>query len=275
MIPELLVLLVGALGASGAGRMWWLYRAQRRYVASVQTEWVRAGQIVHYGPVAASCLGQRPSAVYSRDVFGALGITDGRLVFSGRRSSRFDASIPLASIHRIGLTTLPVQAGTLSTRKRALAVHYDSPDGWRVGVFVTKEPPEIAQALANESGLPVHDSGGERDDCGPAHATRMLEDVYGDWTPDRDGVLYLAPDRLLFNWRDPILLDDIRRLDVVTKRSVNPLAPDLLRVEHETADGEPHVTGFVVRRARRWAEAILRRTDVPLDVHLGRKAKNS
>jgi hypothetical protein len=275
MTPELLVLLFSALGVSGAGGVWWLYRGQRRHVIRVQTEWVRAGQIVRYGPVGASCYGQRTRAVYNREVFGALGITDGRLVFTGHRSSRFDASIPLGSIHRIGLTTLPVQAGTMSTRKRVLAVHYDSPDGWRVGIFVTKEPAEIAQALAQESGLPIHDSGGERDDFGPARATRMTEDVYGDWIPDREGDLYLAPDRLLFNWRDPILLDDIRRLDVIAQRSLNPLTPDLLRVEHETADGEPHVTGFVVRRARRWAEAILRHTDVPLDVHLGRKTKNS
>jgi hypothetical protein len=275
MIPELLVLLVGTLGASGAGGVWWLYRAQRRHVVRVQTEWVRAGQIVHYGPVGASCFGQRPRAMYSRDVFGALGITDGRLVFTGRRSSRFDASIPLTSIHRIGLTTLTIRAGKLIARRQALAVHYDSPDGWRVGLFVTKAPAEIAQALADESGLPIHDSGGERDDYGPARATRMVEDVYGDWTSDREGDLYLAPDRLLFNWRDSILLDDIRRLDVIARRSLNPLAPDLLRVEHEATDGEPRVTGFVVRRARRWAEAILRRTDVPLDVHLGRKTKNS
>jgi hypothetical protein len=275
MTPELLVLLFGALGVSGAGGVWWLYRAQRRHVVRVQTDWVRAGQIVRYGPVGASCYGQRPRGLYNQEVFGALGITDGRFVFTGHRSSRFDASIPLGSIHRIGLTTLPVQAGTLSTRKRALAVHYDSPDGWRVGIFVTKELAEVAQALAEESGLPIHDSGGERDDYGPAHATRMAEDVYGDWTPDREGDLYLAPDRLLFNWRDPILLDGIRRLDVIARRSFNPLAPDLLRVEHGTADGKPHVTGFVVRRARRWAEAILRRTDVPLDVHLGRKTKNS
>jgi len=274
MTPELLVLFFGALGASGAGGAWWLHRARRRYVMRVQTDWVRAGQIVHYGPVGASCFGQRPRAVYSGAVFGALGITDGRLVFAGHRSSRFNASIPLTSIRRIGLTTLQVQTGKMIARQRALAVHYDSPDGWRVGVFVTRAPVEIAQALADESGLAVHDSGGERDDYGPAHATRMVEDVYGDWTSDRTGELYLAPDRLLFNWRDPILLGDIRRLDVIAKRSLNPLAPDLLRIEHETAGGEPRVTGFVVRRALRWAEAIVRRTDVPVDVHLGRKTKN-
>jgi hypothetical protein len=275
MTPEILVLLVSALGASGAGGAWWLYRAERRHVVRMQTEWVRAGQIVHYGPVGASCFGQRPGAILGGGVFGALGITDGNLVFTGRRSSRFDASIPLTSIRRIGLTTLAVQAGNIIARKRALAIHYDSPDGWRVGLFVTREPAEVAQALAEESGLPIHDSGSERDDYGPARATRMTEDVYGDWSPDREGDLYLAPDRLLFNWRDPILLDAIRRLDVIAKRGVNPLAPDLLRVEHETPEGEPLVTGFVVRRARRWAEAILRRTEVPLDVHLGRKTKTS
>ena len=275
MSPELLVLLFGALGASGAGGAWWMVRAERRHVVRVQTEWVRAGQIVHYGPVGASCFGQRPSAVIGGGVSGALGITDGKLVFTGRRRSRFDASIPLTRVHRISLITLPIQAGNIIARKRALAVHYDSPDGWRVGLFVTREPAELAQAVAEESGLPVHDAGGDRDDYGPARATRMTEDIYGDWSPDREGDLYLAPDRLLFNWRDPILLEAIRRLDVIAKRGVNPLAPDLLRVEHETPDGEPLVDGFVVRRARRWAEAILRRTEVPLDVHLGRKTKNS
>jgi hypothetical protein len=274
MTPDILLLVVGALGISGlAGGWWWTRRALTQHVIRVRTAWVRAGQIVHYGPVGGVCLGDRPRRAYGNGVFGALGITGGRLVFDGYRSSTENISVPYAQIRHIGLSAVSVRRAT----KRALSVHYDSPDGWRVATFLTDSPVELAQALADECDLPVYDSGEAREDFGPTRALRLFEDVYGEWHDDREDDLYLAPDRLLFGWRDAIPLADIRRLDVYERpgrlRDVNPLARDLLRVEYGPADGEVEVVGFVVRGADQWADALRQHAAAPLAVYIGRKRK--
>jgi hypothetical protein len=274
MTPEILLLVVGTLGISGlAGGWWWTRRALTQHVIRIQTAWVRAGQIVHYGPVGGVCLGNRPRRAYGSGVFGGLGITDGRLVFDGYRSNTENISVPYAHVRHIGLTAVAVRRAS----RRALTVHYESPDGWRVATFLTDSPVELAQALADECDLPVYDSGEAREDFGPAQAVRMFEDVYGEWHDDREDDLYLAPDRLLFGWRDAILLADIRRLDVYAQggrwRDVNPLARDLLRIEHGPAEDDVEVVGFGVRGADQWADAIRQRATAPLAVYVGRKRK--
>ena len=70
MIPELLLLIGGGLAASSFA-MWWMRRGQQVQVNQVRTAWVRAGQIVHHGPVGASCLGHRPRTTYGGGTFGA------------------------------------------------------------------------------------------------------------------------------------------------------------------------------------------------------------
>jgi hypothetical protein len=278
MIPELFLLSVGALGMSGLGAAWWMRRAQRNHVIRVQTAWVHAGQIVLYGPVGAVCLGNRPRHVYGGGVFGALGITDGRLVFDGHRNNTANVSVSFDRIRHIGLTTVPVLAGKLYAQRRALTVHYASPDGWRVATFLTETPVELAQELGDEGKLPVYDSGSAREDFGPARAMRMFQDLYGEWRADRRGDLYLAPDRLLFAWRDEIPLAAIRRLDVYRQggrlHDLSPFSRDLLRIEYGESGDDFRTVGFVVRHADRWTDAIQHRASTPLDVHAGRKKKN-
>jgi hypothetical protein len=275
MIPEILLLVVGAFGLSGLGLAQWSRRAQRNHVTQVQTAWVRAGQIIHYGPVGAICLGSRPRRVYTDGIFGALGITDERLVFDGHRNNTENTSVAYDRLRHIGITTVPVWAGRLNVQQRALTVHYDSPDGWRVATFLTDAPVELAQELSQESGLPLHDSGSAREDFGPARAARMIEDLYGEWRDEREGELYLAPDRLLFDWRDTIPLSHIRRLNVYTRGGrLNPFSQDLLRIEYGESEEDFRAVGFRVRGADRWAEAIRQRANTPLEVYIGRKRKS-
>ena len=276
MGPELLLLILAGAGLGGIGGSWWIRRAQGAFVAHVQTEWVRAGRIIRRGPVGAISFGARPQGTYTGGVFGALGITDRAVIFDGRRSDRRNVAIPLTAIRWVGLTTIPVWAGRVAVHKRALAIHFEGPDGWRVGTFVADILDDLAQWVSQETGLPVHDAGAERADFGPARAARLVQDVYGDWSMDREGDLYLAPDRLLFAWRSAISLDDIQRLDVISAgglEALNPLSADVLRVEYRTADGEIDAAGFRVRRAARWADAIARRSARRLPVTQGRKKK--
>jgi hypothetical protein len=269
MIPELLALLAGAAGVTGWGGRWWWRRTQRDHVIRIGTAWVRAGQRIHYTPVGAVCYGHRPP--YRQGVFGALGLTDGQIVFDGHRARTYNTGIPFQQVRWIGLSTIRT---TLHTQ-RALMIHHDSTDGWRASAFIIEAPVELAHALSRECDLPVHDAGSERADYGPAPATRMTQDVYGEWSPDREGDLYLAPDRLLFAWRSAIPLDRIQRLDVLTQGdALNPLSHDLLRIEHESGDGDIDVTGFVVRRASHWADALQHRAAAPIRVFAGRKKKD-
>ena len=268
MIPELLALLAGTAGVTGWGGRWWWRRTQRDHVIRVGTTWVRAGQRIHYTPVGAVCYGHRPP--YRQSVFGALGLADGQIVFDGRRVHAYNTAVPFQQVRWIGLSAIHA---TLRTR-RVLTIHHTSDDGWRASAFAVEAPVELAQALSRECDLPAHDAGPDRADYGPAPAARMTQDLYGEWSPDRDGDLYLAPDRLLFAWRSGIPLDRIQRLDVLTQGdTLNPLAHNLLRIEHEVDDGTIEVTGFVVRRASHWANALQHRAAAPVRVFTGRKKK--
>lgn len=280
MTPELILLLVGGLGLGGLGGAWWVIerRAQRAHVIRVRTAWVRAGRIVHCGPVGATCYGNRPRHLYGIGHFGALGLADGQVIFTGHRQSRWDARIPFDALRWIGVRPISVSAGRTTVQRRALILHYDSPNGWQVAAYVLSDLQWFVDELDQVGGLPPAHQSDQREDYGPAHATRLIEDVYGQWHVDRRDALYLAPDRLLFGWRQPVMLADIRRLDVITQggwRDLNPLTADLLRIDYDAPDGEGQLqtVGFVVRHTRRWAEAITRRTQVPLVVHQGRKKK--
>jgi hypothetical protein len=263
---EWAALAAGAVGLSGVGRAWWARRALHAHVVATRTAWVRAGRRVTFGPVGVLSYGTRPRRRYGRPVAGAAGVADGALIFKGQ-DARYDLEALLATLCYLSLTSLARAGPRWGPSRRVLAVHFTSPDGWRVAALASDEVGALGEALASATGLPLHDSGDRRDDFGPAPAVRMVEDVYGDWTRDRARPLYLAPDRLLFGWRDAILLSAIRRLDVDDAGG-----GALLRVEHETSGGVEAI-GFMLDDAPAWAEAIAQRIDVPLQVTTGRKKK--
>jgi hypothetical protein len=279
MGPELIVLaaLAGLGGIGGIASVAEM-RSRRRYVARVRAEWVRAGRIVHYGPIGATCYGRRPHSVYntSDGSFGALGLVDSKLVFVGRGSVAYTAILPFEAIRWAGTRLITVSGGRSPSETRALIIHYDGPDGWYVYTFAGKQIYPFSEALEQIAGLTVHQPAFEREDYGPAHVTRLNQDIYGQWTLDRRGELYLAPDRLLFDWHGPILLSQFRQADVYSKgglNELNPFAEELLRIEYEDADGEPHTVGFQVRHADKWADFIAQRTQLPVEYHTGRKKK--
>lgn len=278
MSPELLALLLGTLGLSGVSgiALWRERRAQQRHVIETRTGWVRAGRVIRYGPVGAISYGTRPQRVYQHGVPGAVGLTDRALVFDGRRDRSCDVSVAYESVRWIALQTIAAAGRGRSREVRALLVHYQSAETWHVASYVLDDPHELAAQLAQQTGLPLEDSGPDRADYGPADASRARQDVYGVWHPDRDGALYLAPDRLVFDWRDAIPLGAITRLDVITRAGLAerlPFSDDLLRVEYTDADDERQTVGLVMRHADRWADAISRRRRAPLIVHTGRKRK--
>lgn len=274
---ETLLVAAGALGLGGIGGLWLTKRAQRAHIIDTRTAWMRTGQRVRFGPVGVISFGPLPQRLYRRGSFGALGLVNSALVIEGRRSHRGDLHLPLDRILRVDLSAVRMQIGRANVLRQALSVHHQGPDGWRVTTIMSDDLQEIATVLRREADMTVHDWGPVRSDYGPSQCTRMTQDLYGEWFTDRDGTLYLAPDRLLFDWRDDIALDTIQRLDVLTQgtwRDRLPGAEALLRVEAHTPDGIA-ISGFVVRNADRWASAIQRRIDEPIPVQSGRKKKDS
>lgn len=262
---EWAALVASAVGLGGAGSAWWTRRAQRAHVVATRTAWVRAGRRVMFGPVGVLSYGTWPRRRYGRAVFGAAGLVDGAFTFRGQRA-RFNFDTPLDAVRHLSLIALTLRP-SLRPPQPGLAVHYASPDGWRVAALAGDAIGGLAEALAAATGLPLHDAGERRDDFGPQPAMRLHEDNFGDWARDRSGPLYLAPDRLLFAWRDAIPLRAIRRLAVYDADGGL-----LLRVEYETPDGLATV-GFLLDDAPAWAEAIAQRSDVPVQLFIGRKKK--
>ena len=282
MGPELLLLLLGSLGLGSLSgvALWWERRAQSRHIIRIRTAWVRAGHVIRFGPIGAAGYGTLPQRTYTRGAFGALGLTGSALVFDGHRRTSSDVNIPYEAIRWIGLHEIPVQSRRIVRHYRACAIHYQQAGNWRVVAFVLDDPREFGEQLARQTDLPLVDLGDKRPDYGPAEATRARQDIYGEWTPERTDALYLAPDRLLFTYRDAIPLETITRLDVITRERLSnrlaerlPFTSDLLRVSYHPDQGEPQTVGFLVRQPDRWADAITRRRASPLFVHTGRKRK--
>jgi hypothetical protein len=243
---------------------------QRGHVARVAADWTRAGRAIQVAPVGVICHGDRPASERSKRVFGALGAVDGALVFLGHRSHIYDFTVPLAALRWIGLRTQVRHSGHRVLTSRELVIHVDQPGGWRVYTFTDGKPLLYAPRFAEAAGLPLHDIGTGYEDFGPAPAAYLVQDELGHWQqrsddapepeflpPDWDGAhnaLYLAPDRLLFEWRNPIRLDQIQQVDALTGEA-SPFDEDLLTVGY-TADGARHVAGFLVREADAWAAVI-------------------
>ncbi len=275
---ELLVLTL--LLVIVAGALIWDRHTQREYVARVQADWQDAGRSITAGPVGVICHGSRPPGITTERLLGALGVAGDHLLFTGNRSAAFDLDAPLAAIRWIGLRTHVKVSWNRRIESRVLRVHLELPGGWRVYTFADGPVEVFAQQVADACGLPVQDVGEGFEDFGPAPAVYLVHDAAGDWVPalagsldlttpppDWDGLrhtLYLAPDRLLFDWAHAIPLADVRRVSLYAQGdALNPFDHSLLRVDY-TRGGTPRAAGFLLHHGGDWAGIIEQRTAIPV-----------
>lgn len=283
------------------------YRRNRRLsdlVASLETAWRRAGRTIRFAPVRVEYFTNEPrrNQTYAGAKYGALGVVDAELVFQVPGGVPY--CIPLASARWIGAVKVSVQRGKTYQYLPALIVHYQDTaqrqvPQWRRAVFLPKaaDLPLLGDVLSEVTGLPFHDRGREREDYGPARAARLVQDVHGLWHGVRDDgmmldprardphdldlnrspFLYLAPDRLIVNWRTEIPLAAVRGVSVYPQgalASINPFSQDLLRVEYSGDDGTAHVAGFLLRNGPAWGRAIAgAHGSLDVAIHTGRKQK--
>jgi hypothetical protein len=272
-MPAELVLIVVAAAVGAA--LYWDQYTQRAHVRRLRESW--ADRAVPFAPIGTICHGDRPPEPGSRRVFGALGLVDDHLTFSGHRDPLHDFAAPVDSVRWFGLRARYQTAWNRRIDVAELIVHVDTPAGWRVYTFTEGPLKAFAEQFGQHTGCTVHEMGEQLEDFGPEPAVYLVQDVAGNWqrlTPHNDDLvhtLYLAPDRLLYDWQNPLLLADIRRVDMHAKGRLNPFPENLLKIESAAENGESRVTGFLVPNAGDWAGVIEQRIDVPVVYHAGRQ----
>jgi hypothetical protein len=235
-------------------------RSQRRryrwtlYLQKIRTDWANANRRVHLKPIPAFFHGDAWQIVYSDARFGALGIVDEQVSFVPQDYGVEGHDLPFASIRGVVTGSITIRTGSsLSTPESAVLIHVETPGGWRVYVYSIdfKVLHHVVQHLRDVAGVPI-----SYRDLGQVHAPRWRQDIYGQWHADRKVTLYLAPDRLLCDWRDAILLAQVRGVAVVARVGLNLANAALLRIEY--SDSPPQTIGFEMpfSRAEEWGRAL-------------------
>jgi hypothetical protein len=283
---EVYVIILLAAGVGAA--LYWDQYTQRAHVARLRAEW--RDRAVAVPPVGTISYGDYPPRYHTRRVYGALALVDDHLTFTGHRDPLHDCSVPVASLRWIGLRARYKNTWNRRIATPELHVHAETPAGWRVYTFAEGALRRFGEQVAQYTGLTLVDLDEKLEDFGPEPAVHLIQDALGNWQrltpeafdpaappPDWDGLrhmLYLAPDRLLYDWRYAIPLDTIRRVDMHAVGKLNPFAENLLKIEH-SVDGDPRVTGFLLANAGDWAGIIEQRISAPVIYHAGRQAADS
>ena len=271
---------LGALLAAVGGALLWDARTQRRHVQRIRARWERAGETVQAGPVGTIAEGDLLARATLRRAFGVLAVVDGQVRFAGHRTPALDIAVPLESLRWVGMRARVKVAWNRRIETPELVLHAEIADGWCVFRFMEGALAAFATQVGALAGLPVPVMGEVREDFGPAPAVPLVLDAVGGWRPawpEQGGspelpesweeaapLLYLAPDRLLFDRTRAILLERIRRVTALAPGlgADNPFGVTLLRIEHEGESGGQKVTGFLVANAGDWAGVLEARTGV-------------
>ncbi len=272
--------LAAALAAIG-GALLWDQGTQRRHVRRALARWEEAGETVQVGPIGTIAQGDLLEGLPLRRAFGALAVVNGQVRFAGHRTAALDMAFPLTALRWVGLRARVKSTWNRRVETPELALHAETDQGWRVYRFLEGPLKAFAAQVAVLAGLPLQQMGEVREDFGPAPAVRVEPDAATVWhtdPPDQPdphalppdwqqtaGLLYLAPDRLLFERVYAIPLAHIRRLTVLlagATRAGNPFQVPLLRIEHEETDGEKRTVGYLIANAGDWAGVLETRAPV-------------
>lgn len=277
--------LAAALAALG-GALLWDQGTQRRHVQRARARWEGAGNTVQAGPIGTIAEGDLLEGLPLRRAFGALAAVNGQVHFVGHRSTALDVTIPLQALRWVGTRTRVKTAWNRRIYTPELVLHAETGAGWGVYRFLEGPLEAFATQLAALAGLPFQAMGEVREDFGPAPAVRLQSDAASVWRaeppaqpdphalpPDWQqtaGLLYLAPDRLLFARAHAIPLARIQRVAAIAAGVVeagNPFPVPLLRVEYDDERGERRLAGFLVSDAGDWAGVLETRAAVVAEWH--------
>jgi hypothetical protein len=278
MEPGVIVFIYTVVLAAFGLAVFVVQRMKRQFVNQTRTQWVRAGRVIQWGPEGGVCYGvSRPKSIYYGADFGVLGVVDRHVAFTGQRNANCDAYIPLEQI--AGLVSFPirVQQGKRVVEKKAVEVHTEKLGRWLVYTFTPNDPFQFVDAIQHHTGRTIPERSLPKQPT-EANAVLMRQDVYGEWREEQLGELYLAPDRIVFDWHSLIHFSQIRRVDIFEcggLGSLNPFAQELVRIEYRSTEEKFQVIGFLLRGADKWADRLSAYTGIPVESHIGRKKKES
>ncbi len=283
----LLTVLLIAVG----GGLWWDRQSQRAHARRLGETWTRDRRVIA-PPVGVICRGDRPSVLGRDTVLGALGAADDRVIFEGQRRADYNLDAPLAWLRWIGLGVRVKVSWNRRIEYPMLRLHLETPEGWRAYTFSDGPVEEVGRAIARAAGLRLEEIGEAREDFGPAPTVYLKRDEAGRWRasepaafkldhipPGWDGLsqtLYLAPGRLVYDWRVLFALDALRRVDVFPPgHEENPFPQHLLRLEYDTPGAARALAAFPLFNAGDWAGILERRSRARVVHHSPRTASES
>ena len=288
------VALAAAYVAALALLMLHLYRddiASKRWEKATRVQWHVVFREVHYEPIVVrfvhDVMPQRAPATLLQMAHGLLGLADHQIVFQENRSEDFYLRLSLDAIRWFGKRAT-TRYGERLQFTYDLFIYYVVDDFWRIATLVPDKPEDLDPLIeALDRLLPLKpqfvDRG--RESFGPYPALRVEQSIYGYWQPVVDqgseisaeliGSLFFAPDRLLYNFRDGILLAQIQRVEGIQEGSFQQQTTsdhELLRIEYDAA-GQTQTANFLVGSAKLWAVMFRSRTNIPVEMYEGRKKK--
>jgi hypothetical protein len=276
------LLVLGAILA-GCLSLWLMgYLLRCRHLAQTQTTWEIKWQTSNFAPVRATrffvnleTYGERRPK-YDKGATGALGLADGHIVFSNLLRDQ-NIQVPFEAIRWVGTKEIEYTAplaikggGPFSSlegrewrvrRECVLIVHCEfpnacDPDRWVEYVWSSPKQDELGARLAKLCGLEI---AAEVGGFGPEIAIRLVPGSDTEWQGVDQGDLYLAPDRLLFNWDDPILYSSVQRVETISTVSwgcLSPFSHGSFRIDYSDTDGTAQTVGFQVFHSDEWAEQL-------------------
>ena len=147
----------------------------------------------------------------------------------------------------------------------------EQPDHAPIHYFKLSEEdaPRFADTLHKLGTIPL-----THRDRGPTQATRMTQDIYGQWHTGASGIVYLGAGGVVFDWHDPIPLAHIRSM--VVAEQPGSLTQALLSITYQDADDARHTVGFLMRteEAPTWANFLNRQSGVSAEYFDGQKKKS-
>jgi hypothetical protein len=236
------------------------------HINQVRTRWQHEGRNIRFAPVKARYYGDAPDHLNLTPDEGALGLVDDRLLFVGESSANFQLAIPFPTIRWISQL-----AESAALKLNILTIYAEVGSEWRLYQVGVTGLSDLVQAIQQVTSVPIS----TQSDYGPAKALRVRQNLLGQWERDHTVSLYLAPDRLLADWRSAVPLDAIRGLAVLPATGLQFNDAALLRISHTDPDGRPQTVGFELSssQAQAWAEILSRRTGISIDYESGRKKK--
>jgi hypothetical protein len=201
---------------------------------------------------------------------GIVGIADRSIIFHAIENN-LKLNIPIEHIRWIG------QQWRLRGQKppknmHQIGVHVEDQGHWNIYMFSTRDYETMGRVLSDLTGLPLQDQYLSMMETFTlvVQATRMNQDVYGQWQEGQRGDLYVASEWLLFDWTEVIPIKDIRHVAVYESGHLPDLVSvDLLRLDYVVGD-QMQTVGFLLSNARHLGERL---AGTSLVVYEGRKKK--